>query len=177
MLDHDAPRPADAADAAAPDLTAAPLPRATIGAALNRTLWTRAYQLRGRASESEFWWWMLVNAAVLLLLCVVVPLLAGAGWGTLPLGPVGSPLFGGGEVASWGVAGADVPAVAAVSMVVAGLWTLVTLVPSITVAVRRLHDSDLPGPWVLIALLPFGAIVLIILLLRSPRVAGARFDG
>ncbi len=45
------------------------------------------------------------------------------------------------------------------------LTTLVllgTLVPSIAVAIRRLHDTDRSGWWLLIALVPFvGALVLL----------------
>lgn len=47
--------------------------------------------------------------------------------------------------------------------IVAMLLALVLLVPSIAVGVRRLHDTDKSGWWLLIALIPFiGAIVLIV---------------
>ena len=43
------------------------------------------------------------------------------------------------------------------------LVTLAHLVPSITVGVRRLHDIDRSGWWLLIALIPLiGAIVLLV---------------
>lgn len=43
-----------------------------------------------------------------------------------------------------------------------GLWSLATLLPSIFVGVRRLHDVDRSGWWLLIALIPLiGFLVLL----------------
>ena len=45
------------------------------------------------------------------------------------------------------------------------LYTLGVLIPSISVAVRRLHDTGRSGWWLLIALIPLvGAIILIVFL-------------
>lgn len=42
------------------------------------------------------------------------------------------------------------------------LWSLALLIPSIAVGVRRLHDLDKSGWWLLLALIPLiGALVLI----------------
>jgi uncharacterized membrane protein YhaH (DUF805 family) len=41
------------------------------------------------------------------------------------------------------------------------IFGLVALVPGIAAGVRRLHDTDRPGLWMLLALIPFGAFVLI----------------
>ena len=44
-----------------------------------------------------------------------------------------------------------------------GLYYLVVLVPSIAVTVRRLHDTDRSGWWILLALLPLlGTVVLFV---------------
>ena len=44
-----------------------------------------------------------------------------------------------------------------------GLYTLAVLLPSIAVSVRRLHDRDKSGWWLLIAFIPLiGAIVLLV---------------
>ena len=43
------------------------------------------------------------------------------------------------------------------------LYTLVILLPSLAVAIRRLHDTGRSGWWILIALIPLvGTIVLIV---------------
>ncbi len=48
---------------------------------------------------------------------------------------------------------------------VALVFALVTLVPSLAVAVRRLHDTGRSGWWLLISFIPFvGAIILIVFL-------------
>jgi uncharacterized membrane protein YhaH (DUF805 family) len=43
-----------------------------------------------------------------------------------------------------------------------GIFDLITFLPSLAVAVRRLHDTDRTGWWLLIALTGIGAILLII---------------
>ncbi|GGQ64934.1 MULTISPECIES: DUF805 domain-containing protein [Streptomyces] len=45
------------------------------------------------------------------------------------------------------------------------VYTLAVLLPSLGVAVRRLHDTDRSGWWILIGLIPLvGAIILIVFL-------------
>lgn len=47
--------------------------------------------------------------------------------------------------------------------VIGALYSLAVLIPSIAVAVRRLHDTDRTGWWILLLLIPFiGAIVLFV---------------
>jgi uncharacterized membrane protein YhaH (DUF805 family) len=47
--------------------------------------------------------------------------------------------------------------------ILATLFWLATMIPSIAVQVRRLHDTDRSGWWLLLALVPLiGAIVLIV---------------
>ncbi len=58
-----------------------------------------------------------------------------------------------------------------------GVWVLATIVPSIAVLARRLHDGDSSAVWILIGLIPLvGGIILLVLALRAPNPAGARFD-
>ena len=45
--------------------------------------------------------------------------------------------------------------------VVSGILMLAMIIPSLSVAVRRLHDTGRTGWWYLIAFVPFGAFVLI----------------
>jgi uncharacterized membrane protein YhaH (DUF805 family) len=155
----------------------APLVGASPGDALRR-LWTRAFQVRGRASRSEYWWWMLLNLTVVGVCQLLIPgLLTGrTPQPSLMLGPFGSLLFA--DIPLLTVAHTDPPSspVAAGFLLFAGIWMLVTLVPGFTVAVRRLHDSNLSGWWVLLVLVPVGSFVLLLLAVRRSRSAGARFD-
>jgi uncharacterized membrane protein YhaH (DUF805 family) len=69
--------------------------------------------------------------------------------------------------------------------VLSGVYSLAVLIPSLAVAVRRLHDTDRSGWWLLIGLIPLlGLIVLLVFLLMdgtpgdnkygpSPKVATA----
>lgn len=57
-----------------------------------------------------------------------------------------------------------------------GLYLLAVLLPCIAVSVRRLHDTDRSGWWVLLAGVPFvGAIVLIIFFLLDGTPGKNRF--
>ena len=49
--------------------------------------------------------------------------------------------------------------------VIGALYSLAVLVPGLAVSVRRLHDTDRSGWWVLICLIPVvGALVLLVLM-------------
>ncbi|MBV8489311.1 MAG: DUF805 domain-containing protein [Candidatus Eremiobacteraeota bacterium] len=89
----------------------------------------------GRARRAEFWWFTLFNIIIIAVLELV---------GSLIGGMTGS---GNGPV----VAGA-----------LAGIYSLAVLLPTIAVSIRRLHDTDKSGWWILLNFVPFGAIVLLI---------------
>jgi len=53
--------------------------------------------------------------------------------------------------------------VSSIFMVVYALYALAVLIPGIAVAIRRLHDTNRSGWWLLLALIPIvGGIVLIV---------------
>ncbi|MBK1617040.1 hypothetical protein CKO42_00950 [Lamprobacter modestohalophilus] len=57
-----------------------------------------------------------------------------------------------------------------------GIYALAVLIPGIAVAVRRLHDTDRTGWWVLIALIPIvGPIILIFFLIQDSTAGDNRF--
>ena len=52
--------------------------------------------------------------------------------------------------------------------VLAGIYSLAVLIPSIAVFVRRLHDTNHSGWWFFIAFVPLiGAIVLLVFMVRD----------
>jgi uncharacterized membrane protein YhaH (DUF805 family) len=60
--------------------------------------------------------------------------------------------------------------------VLTGLFTLGLLLPSLAVAVRRLHDTDRSGWWVLIAFLPLiGGLVLLVFMVLDGTEGENRF--
>ncbi|KKW91103.1 DUF805 domain-containing protein [Sphingobium chungbukense] len=57
-----------------------------------------------------------------------------------------------------------------------GLFALAMLIPQLAVSVRRLHDTDRTGWWLLIVVFPFiGSIVLLIFLIMSGTRGANRF--
>lgn len=110
----------------------------------------------GRASRSEYWWWALFQFVVLIVLYVSTALF----------------LIAGGETRNPGLS-----MVGAVLGLILLLFTLATLVPSIGVGVRRLHDAGQSGWLYLVIFVPFvGAIVLVVLMAMPSSPAGAQYD-
>lgn len=158
-------------------MDAAPILGSSFPRAMDRFV-RRAFQLRGRASRSEYWWWMLINVVVLATTQLLIPALVSGRTPqpTLFVGPFGSAIFANIELFSLHMTDAPGSPLAAFSLLIAGFWLIVTAVPGFTVAVRRLHDSNLSGWWVLLAIIPPGPLVLILLAIRRPRAEGGRFD-
>ena len=54
--------------------------------------------------------------------------------------------------------------------ILSSIYLLAVLIPSIAVAVRRLHDTDRTGWWLLIGLIPLiGAIVLLVFMVLESK--------
>jgi uncharacterized membrane protein YhaH (DUF805 family) len=61
--------------------------------------------------------------------------------------------------------------------VLAGLYSLAVLIPSIAVGVRRLHDTGRSGWWLLISLVPLIGIIVLIVFLATDSQPGANQYG
>ena len=134
-----------------------PLYGASLGDAVRR-FFKKYATFTGRASRSEYWWWYLVS----IVIAIVFNILS---FGT---GGYGLQIDGG---------YAPPRALSIVVWVIWGIWALATIVPGLALTVRRLHDTDHSGWWILIGLVPLvGPIVLLVFLLSAPVPAGARFD-
>jgi uncharacterized membrane protein YhaH (DUF805 family) len=103
----------------------------------------------GRASRAEFWWWWLTSFAIGLVL-QLVPQVFTPDTPALE-NPVGSYLF--------------------------MLWVLATLIGSLALGARRLHDANLSGFWQFLHVLPgLGSLIVYVLCLLPANPKGARFD-
>ncbi len=60
----------------------------------------------------------------------------------------------------------------AISSTLGFLFTLATLLPSISAATRRLHDTQRSGWWQLVVLIPIIGLIIIIVFLAQPGKAG-----
>lgn len=104
-----------------------------------KTCFSKYVTFSGRAARSEYWWFMLFVFA-----------------GNIVLSIVDSTLFGTTVVTDTGFsASTDTP-------VLSGLFGLATILPGISVAVRRLHDIDKSGWWYWIILVPLIGFILLI---------------
>jgi uncharacterized membrane protein YhaH (DUF805 family) len=96
---------------------------------------SHGFVYRGRASRSAYWWWALFEVIVLFVseLLIVIP------------------------------AAAHSNAAVAVFFIILGIVGIYLALVGLAVTIRRLHDIDRSGWWVLIGLVPFvGGIVLLI---------------
>lgn len=108
----------------------------------------------GRARRTEFWMFVLFNVLVSIVLGIVDSLLGTAS------------IYSDGAMVTFSPG------------LLGGLYSLAVLIPSLAVTVRRLHDTDRSGWWVLIALIPLvGSIVLLVFTClegtRGPNAYGA----
>ena len=100
----------------------------------------------GRSRRSEYWYFTLFY----LVIAIVLSVLDGI-------------LFGG------SVDGKGTP-------VLSGLFMLAMLLPFIAVGIRRLHDTDRSGWWLLIGMIPIlGTIVLIVFFVQDSKPGDNRF--
>lgn len=121
-----------------------------------KRFFTKYATFSGRASRSEYWWWTLAAVAVSIVLNIII------GMGTTTSSLSSTPDFG--------------PA-AIFGYVLLGIWGLATLVPSLALSVRRLHDGNFSGWLLLLLLIPFlGAIAVLVFMILPSNPAGQRFD-
>ena len=113
----------------------------------------------GRASRSEYWWWALVSFVVSMVLNAFM-------------------LVGGADGAKLGANGTSVPGPGyTIGLIVAAVWFVAVIVPSLALMVRRLHDVNFSGWMLLLGLVPFvGCIILLVFTVLEPKPEGQRFD-
>ena len=103
--------------------------------------------IQGRARRAEYWWFYLF-----IMIAYVV-----------------------GSVVA-GVLSAIIPILGAVAFGALALGAIAILIPSICVTVRRLHDQDRSGWWILIAFVPaIGGIVLLVFMILRGTEGDNRF--
>ncbi|GKX57303.1 DUF805 domain-containing protein [Leminorella grimontii] len=87
----------------------------------------------GRARRKEYWMFQLFTVIIAVVLMIV--------------GSILDSMFGSNGV---------------VSLLLVGIFYLAILLPALSVTVRRLHDTDKTGWWLLLAFIPFGSLVLFV---------------
>lgn len=138
-----------------------PRPSVTMGQAVR--LWLKNWKnFSGRASRSEYWWVVLALGILSTVLMIVFVGLMVAAAVTTSAGSGSDAAMGGFLLLAWGF------------MAVVGL---VTFIPSLSLGIRRLHDTNQSGWMYLLSFVPYvGGIILLVLTAQQSNPAGARFD-
>lgn len=111
-----------------------------------RTVLGKYVVFSGRAQRSEYWWFALFSFGTSVILSFIDGILFGFGSGGQSVG------------------------------VLSGLFSLAVLLPSIGVAVRRLHDLDKSGWWLLLIFIPLlGFLVLLFFFVQRGTTGANRF--
>lgn len=102
----------------------------------------------GRAQRKEYWMFTLVNIIIIVILGIIEGMFHG-GFNVMP--------------------NVDVN-------ILAGIYNLAILIPSIAVAVRRLHDTDKSGWWMLLMFIPLiGMLLLLFFMIKDGQKESNRF--
>lgn len=101
----------------------------------------------GRAQRKEYWMFFLIN----FLLGIVIQILVGL-----------AVSFGGSSSES----------IISILGSLWGLYSLAILIPSIAVSIRRLHDTNHSGWWLLINLIPFAGLIVFIIFMATDSQPG-----
>lgn len=105
----------------------------------------RYAQFSGRSPRREYWMFVLFNIIVSIVLSIVDTVL-GLGGHTSSYSASGPGSYAAGADTSGGI--------------LSGIWALAVLIPSIAVGVRRLHDVNRSGWWMLAPILLLGVAMV-----------------
>lgn len=100
----------------------------------------RYARFRGRARRREFWMWV-VFLVIAYAVFVTLDLALGLGRGSATRGTVNGTGFAAGAQFSGGI--------------LTGIFSLATFIPNVAVQVRRLHDTNHSGWWLLVPLFAY----------------------
>ena len=97
----------------------------------------------GRARRSEYWWWFLAYIIIIIVLGIIEGAVFGSGTAELSAGDGGfNASFTGG--------------------ILTNIFMIASIIPALAVGVRRLHDIDRSGWWLLISFIPLiGWLILL----------------
>jgi uncharacterized membrane protein YhaH (DUF805 family) len=112
-----------------------------------RLAWQNKFVYEGRASRSAYWWYALSMGIVGIVFEIIVAIL-------------GAATHSGGLVA-----------------ILAILFWIGAVIVSLPLAVRRLHDTDRSGWWLLLSFVPFGGLVVFVFSVLEGTRGPNRFGG
>ncbi|ORE89690.1 DUF805 domain-containing protein [Aurantimonas sp. 22II-16-19i] len=109
----------------------------------------RFFDFSGRSRRKEYWLYILVFYVVMFVLAFVDAALG----------------LGGSSQTALDTTDGFSASASAEGGILTGIWAIANIIPLLACAIRRLHDTDRSGWWVLISLIPLiGTIWLIVLM-------------
>jgi uncharacterized membrane protein YhaH (DUF805 family) len=111
----------------------------------------RYAEFSGRSRRMEYWMFALLNVIVWTIICLL------GVWGA------NTRLF------------SSTDEVMMYFLTTGGIYSLITFIPGLAVAVRRLHDTGKSGWWLLLSLIPFGGLLLLLFYLTGGERGDNRF--
>lgn len=153
--------------ATSPEDLMRPLYGATFGQAVRRFFKNYA-NFSGRASRSEYWWVVLFG----VMLSIVPTVLYMVGFFSIMIGSASYQSYQYGTSPGVGVGVVLLIIGAALLLVI----SLGTLIPSLAISWRRLHDANFAGPFYFLSLIAVGSVILLVFLLMPSNPEGRRFD-
>jgi uncharacterized membrane protein YhaH (DUF805 family) len=123
----------------------------------------------GRASRSEFWIFQLFHLLVALIffLITLVAVIAGTA------GTVG---LSNSDANAASSAGVLTGLIFIVLIFLYFFFVIASIVPSLAVTARRLHDANISAWWLLILIVPFGSLVVFVMTLLPSFPGVSRFE-
>lgn len=117
--------------------------------------WKNYANFNGRSRRADYWWAMLCQMIIMMILSMggVVQLMTAM------------------------IAGQTPSAVGIILVLVYVIFSLASLVPSIAIIVRRLHDIGKSGWWYFIAFVPMVGAILLLVFLCTAGTAGDNMYG
>ncbi|MGH6616734.1 DUF805 domain-containing protein [Sphingomonas sp.] len=99
------------------------------------------FQFSGRSRRKEYWMWILFLIIVSIVLMILDSLLGLGGRSAFSTAPAGAGSAGLSAFTSGGI--------------LTNIFTLATFIPGLAVSVRRLHDVNRSGWWILAVFVPY----------------------
>ena len=141
--------PTDNTSSTKPPFSYEPHPMVGIGEAYN-LFWKRYANFSGRSRRSEYWWATTVNTVIMIMIYVMVLV----GYSQNSSGYYGS------------YSSSSNSALSTLGIILLIIFSLATIIPTLAVSVRRLHDTGRSGWYLLLGLIPIvnyvGGIVLFV---------------
>lgn len=137
--------------------------------------WKKYATFKGRASRSEFWWWILCSILISLAIGVVFGMLkavfpgSDSGITHMTFSTDATSIYTSGNSSS--------SALATLQSIVSMMWWIATIVPTIALTVRRLHDINKPGWWLAVycAAQVLLAIITVVIILAAVASAASSY--